>query len=90
MPSSNWRVVVDPHAAQDLKKLNRQHHPILSELVQAIDSLPHQPYAGKPLKGPKRGSSSLRVGDFRIIYDLYPAHQTIHLIRVGDRKEIYR
>ena len=62
----------------------------MSQLIRAIDSLPAHPYAGKPLKGPKRGSFSLRVGDSRIIYDLYPAHQMIHLIRVGDRKDIYR
>ena len=90
MISSNWSLVVDSRAAQDLKKLHRQHHLILPQLLRAIDALASQPYEGKPLKGDKHGSYSLRVGDFRIIYDLYPPHQTIHLIRVGDRKEIYR
>ena len=90
MPSSSWQVVLDPRAAQDLKKLRRQHHPLLSQLIRAIDSLPHEPYAGKSLKGRTHGSLSLRVGDFRIIYDLYSSHRTIHLIRIGDRKDIYR
>ena len=90
MISRNWSVVVDSRAAQDLKKLHHQHHPILPQLSRAIDALANQPYEGKPLKGDKHGSYSLRVGDFRIIYDLYPSQQTIHLIRVGDRKEIYR
>ena len=90
MNSSSWVVVVDHRAAQDLKKLHRQHHPALPQLLHAIDSLPSQPYQGKRLTDDKRGSHSLRVGDFRIIYDLYPARQTIHLIRVGDRKDIYR
>jgi mRNA interferase RelE/StbE len=73
-----------------LKRLSRQHHPILPRLIRAIDDLALHPFAGKPLKGEKRESCSLRVGDFRIIYDLYPDRQTVHLIRVGDRKEIYR
>lgn len=90
MPSSSWRIVLDALAARDLKKLNRLHHPYLAQLSRAIESLPHNPYAGKPLKGEKQGSYSLRVGDFRIVYDLYPAEQTIHLIRIGDRKEVYR
>ena len=90
MTSSNWTVVADPQAAQDLKRLRRQHHPVLSTLIQAIDALPTHPYEGKPLKGDKHGSYSLRVGDFRIIYDLYPAQHTIHLVRIGDRKEVYR
>ena len=87
MPS---RIVVDARAAQDLKKLHRQHHPTLSQLIPAIDSLSIQPYAGKPLQGNKQGSHSLRVGDFRVIYDLYPADRTIHIIHVGDRKDVYR
>ncbi len=90
MSSSNWAVVVDPRAAQDLKKLRRQHHPILSQLIRAIDSLVEQPYAGKFLKGDKGGSHSLRIGDFRILYDLYPSTHTLHVIRAGDRKDIYR
>lgn len=57
MPSSSWRVVVDARAAQDLKQLRRRHHPMLSPLIRAIESLPTQPYA---------------------------------LVRVGDRKEVYR
>ncbi len=90
MNSGNWTVVVDPRAAQDLKKLRRQHHPILPDLIRAIDGLAHQPHAGKFLKGDKGGSHSLRIGDFRILYDLHPSTHTLHIIRAGDRKDIYR
>ena len=90
MPSSSWGVVVDSHAANDLKKLRRQHHPTLLQLIHAIDTLVANPLAGKSLKGDEQGSRSLRVGDFRIIYDLYPSDHIIHIIRVGDRKEVYR
>jgi len=90
VPSDSWRIVADSRAAQDLKRLKRQHHPIVPKLLRAIDALATDPYTGKPLKGDKRGSYSLRVEDFRVIYDLYPAHQTIHLIRLGDRKDVYR
>lgn len=90
MTFGKWTVTADSRAAQDLKKLRRQHHPALADLLEAIDNLAQQPYSGKPLKGDKRGSHSLRIGDFRIIYDLYPAHRTVHLIRIGDRKDVYR
>ena len=90
MSSSSWTIVVDPPAANDLKKLHRQHHSTLPQLIHAIDTLPSHPYAGKPLKGDKHGSYSLRVGDFRVIYDLYPSQHTIHIIQVGDRKDVYR
>ena len=48
------------------------------------------PYSGNPLKGDKTGCYSLRCGDYRIIYERYPQRQTAHIIRVGDRKDIYR
>ncbi len=90
MSSGEWFVVVDPGAAKDLKKLRRQHHPILPQLIRAIDGLARHPLEGKSLKGDKRGSLSLRAGDFRIIYDAHPASRTIHVMRVGDRKDVYR
>jgi mRNA-degrading endonuclease RelE of RelBE toxin-antitoxin system len=67
VPSSSWRLVIDPRAEKDLKGLRRQHHPILPSVVRAIDALATQPLSGKPLKGDKRGAQSLRIGDFRII-----------------------
>ena len=90
MPLDSWRLVIDSRAEKDLKALRRQHHPVLPSVVRAIDALAAQPLSGKPLKGDKRGAHSLRIGDFRVIYDLYPADRTVHIIRVGDRKEIYR
>jgi mRNA interferase RelE/StbE len=88
--SGGWTVVVDPSAARDLKTLQRHHHPARAAVASALDVLPSDPHAGKPLRGDRRGARSLRVGDFRIIYDLYPRTRTIHVIRIGDRKDVYR
>ena len=48
------------------------------------------PYQGKPLKGTKQGCYSLRYRDCRITYEVYAKDRVIHLIRVGDRRDIYR
>jgi mRNA interferase RelE/StbE len=48
------------------------------------------PYQGKPLKGAKQGCYSLRYRDYCIIYEVYAKDRVIHLIRVGDRRDIYR
>jgi len=48
------------------------------------------PYQGKPLKGTKQGCYSLRYRDYRITYEVYEKDRVIHLIRVGDRRDIYR
>ena len=90
MPFDQWRIVADSQAARDLKKLHARHTPILPSILRIIDALAEHPYSGKPLKGNKTGCFSIRCGDFRIIYELHSPQRTVHLIRIGDRKEIYR
>ena len=89
MPSE-FAVVIDAQAARDFKQLAKIHHPILPRIKREIDSLAGDPYRGKPLKGAKHGCYSLREGDFRVIYEVYPERRIVLIIRVGDRKEIYR
>jgi len=88
---NSFNIVIDPQAEKDLKKIRRSNPKLLSRLINTVDSLIHSPYQGKPLKGDKKGCYSLReADDYRIIYEIYPAQKTIHIIRVGHRREIYR
>ena len=90
MTSSNFKIVVDAQAERDLKKIKKQNNPILIRLIKAIDNLKNEPYQGKPLSGSKKGCYSIRVGDYRIIYEIHTKEYTIHIITAGHRKEIYR
>lgn len=88
---SSFNIVIDSQAEKDLKKLKHTNPKLLSRFINAIDSLIHSPYQGKPLKGDKKGCYSLREADvYRIIYEIYLAQKTIHIIRVGHRRKIYR
>lgn len=88
---SSFNVVIDPAAGRDLKKLRRSNPNLFHLLSKAIDSLGLDPYQGKALKGNKKGCYSLREqDDYRIIYEVYSRQKTIHIIRVGHRREIYR
>ena len=89
MPSE-FEVLIDAQAGRDLKQLAKAHHPVLPRIKRAIESLANDPFQGKPLKGSKRGCYSLREGDYRIIYEVYPEKRVILLIRVGDRKDVYQ
>lgn len=90
MSSASFRIDVDPRAARDVKRLRRTHPEILTELIRLIDALPAEPFQGKPLKGQKQGCYSLRYRDYRIIYEVYAKEKVIHLIRVADRRDVYR
>ena len=57
---------------------------------QAIDTLRDQPLAGRPLKGGLRGLRRLRVGDYRIVYELLDDELVVLVVRVAHRREAYR
>lgn len=73
-----------------LKNLTALTEKFASLLALHIDSLAKHPFSGKPLKGDKKGCYSLRYGDYRIIYEIYPTQKVVLIIRIGHRKEIYR
>jgi mRNA interferase RelE/StbE len=43
----------------------------------------------KPLKGEYRGKFRLRVGEYRVIFQIKEEKLLITIIRIGHRKEIY-
>jgi len=90
MNCAKFQIVVDPAAAKDLKRLRRSHSEITRRIISLIDSLAASPYRGKLLKGNKKGCFSLRYSDYRIIYEIYLPQRTIHIIRVGHRRNVYR
>ena len=74
-------------ALKELKKLDR---PDRARLIEAIDKLPDNPHVGKLLKGDLSGLRRLRVGHFRIIYEISEREVLILILRVAHRKDSYR
>lgn len=83
-----WTVVVTSQAARalDKLKLGRAQKALL---VQAIDSLAIDPLRGQPLRRELKGLYKLRVGDFRIVYDIRRAQVTVVVVAVGNRRDVY-
>ena len=44
----------------------------------------------EPLTGDLSGFYKLRVGDYRVVYEILPDEQTIIIHKVGHRSEVYR
>lgn len=74
-------------AIKDLEKINE---PFYSSIKQAIHNLVDdpRPLGYKKLKG--RDSYRIRVGNYRIIYDIYDHELIIDIIALGHRKDIYK
>jgi mRNA interferase RelE/StbE len=72
------------------KALQRTHKPDRIRLIQAIDRLRETPTAGGVLKGEFFGLRRLRVGQYRIIYEVIHDELLVLVVRIGHRREIYR
>ena len=59
-------------------------------IVRAIDELAEQPLLGSPLKGVLRGLRRVRVGDYRIVYELLDRALVVLVVRIGRRRDLYR
>jgi len=83
------RVRILDSAARDLARLDR---PIGRRVVERISWLAANFEATRPepLGGSLSGFYKLRVGDFRVIYELLRAEQTLMVHAIGHRREIYR
>jgi mRNA interferase RelE/StbE len=73
-----------------LKELQRLDKPVRERLVAAIDELAENPHVGKLLKGDFSGLRRLRVGAFRIIYEINEGEVLVLILRVAQRKNAYR
>ncbi|GAA4916954.1 type II toxin-antitoxin system RelE/ParE family toxin [Nesterenkonia rhizosphaerae] len=77
-----------PSAAKTLRKLDRQ---VARRLLQAIGELSEnpRPQGCTQLKGGE-GEYRIRVGDYRVIYEVHDGELVILVLRAGHRRDVYR
>lgn len=83
-----YQVALSPAAERQLAKLPREDQ---TRLVSAMESLEEEPRpaGSRKLKG-QENTFRLRVGKYRIIYDVYHRALWVLVLRIGHRKEVYR
>jgi mRNA interferase RelE/StbE len=64
--------------------------PERERLIEAIDRLGAEPLRGTALKGDLTGLRRVRVGDYRIVYEVRHGELIVLVIRVAHRREVYR
>jgi mRNA interferase RelE/StbE len=87
-----WKVELTPLAEKGLDKLDPQiARRILSFLHGHLAQLDDPRSLGEALKGSELGQFwKYRVGDYRIISSIEDEKLIIYVIRIGNRREIYR
>ena len=82
-----YQIVLSRIAEKDLEKVNKRYKP---HIFAALFDLRKDPYLGKKLKGKFYVCYSLRVGTYRIIYQIYKIKLNILIIRIGPRQGVYK
>jgi len=61
----------------------------LPGILKKIESLAFNPREGKALTGNHKGEFSLRVGAYRIVYELNTSGHIIFILTIKHRKHVY-
>ena len=87
-----WKVELDEAAEHELNKLDPQvARRILSFLFDRVAKLDDPRSIGESLKGSKLGAFwKYRVGDYRIVASIEDGALRVLVVRVGNRREVYR
>ena len=63
---------------------------MIDAIEDALGLLEREPEAGYPLRGKLRGLYSLRVGSYRILYQLTDEGQTVRVAAIRHRSIVYQ
>lgn len=87
-----WKIDLAPDAAKELGKLDPQiARRIVKFLQERVSALEDPRSIGEALKGSALGDFwKYRVGDYRIISSIQDSTVTILVVRIGNRREVYR
>jgi len=83
----SYRVELTTAAARQVRKLPR---PARDRVIEAISGLREEPRpaAAKKLVG-EQTAWRLRVGDYRVIYDVFDGVLLVTVVRAAHRREVY-
>jgi mRNA interferase RelE/StbE len=81
------KVVLARRVRQELLDLDR---PLIDAVEDALGLLEREPDSGHALRGRLRGLRSLRVGAYRIIYQLSGNNETVRVVAIRHRSIAYR
>jgi mRNA interferase RelE/StbE len=83
-----YRVLLERSAERDLGRLSSEVHDRVIVAIQSLATNPRPPGCRK-LAGSK-SDWRIRVGDYRVIYEIADAIRVVRVNRVRHRREVYR
>lgn len=84
-----YEIIVTPHAVRDLKHLPQDVVIRVDLAIQKLRENPHVPGV-KYLRDFRLADWRIRLGDYRILFDIDETKRIVIILRVHHRKDAYR
>ena len=83
-----FEIQIERPAEKDLRRLSDDVHKRVAAAISSLSTNP-RPLGVKKLKG---GTSDwrIRVGEYRVLYEIADAVKIVRIVRVRHRREVYR
>lgn len=83
-----YTVVIGASAGREIKRLDASMRKRAEKAIASLAGNPRPSGCRKMIGSISRWR--VRVGDYRVVYDIEDAVITVHVVKIGHRKDIYR
>jgi mRNA interferase RelE/StbE len=83
-----YELLIERRAEKDLKKLDASMFALVAEKIKTLSENPHPPGSRK-LSG-SQNDWRIRIGDYRVLYEIDSKARNIKILRFKHRREVYR
>ncbi len=87
MSAVTYSIRIRSSAAKQLARLDTETRRLV---IEQIDRLAVDPHVGTVLKGELEGLRRIRVGAYRIVFEVRNHELLVLVVRVGRRSSVYR
>lgn len=84
-----YKIALLPSARKELADLDKAARRRIAAFIDRLETLDNPRISGIALQGPGR-LWRYRVGDYRLIAEINDSTITIVILRIGNRREVYR
>ena len=84
-----YKIELTRQAEKELTGIFQSDCLLYERFLRAFHSIAQEPLSGKRLHGKLRGLNSYRMGNYRILYEVWKGRLVVVIIDLGHRREIY-
>jgi mRNA interferase RelE/StbE len=84
---AKYEILISKSAVKELEQIPKNN---LQRIVKKIQSLAANPRPKGSQKLSYLEQYRIRQGNYRIVYSIQDSEQTVQIVKIGHRKEIYR